>query len=75
MPPIELDSLESFQFDGTPYTVAIYRTHAGFIAYCECRLCPRHRVKSGTFPHKHLAKKECRELVRRHHAEHHALAE
>jgi hypothetical protein len=75
MPPIEFDSSESFQFDGTPYTIAVYKTDNGFVAYGECLSCPRHRMKSETLAHMHLVKKECRELVRQHHAKNHASAE
>jgi len=75
MPPIEFDSSESFLFAGTPYAIAVYKTDAGFVAYGECLSCPRHRMKSETVAHKHLAKNECRELVRQHHAKHHTSAE
>src|SRR4051812_45724990 len=46
MPLLDFDSTESFQVDGTPYTIAVYRTPARFVGYWQCFSCPRHRMKT-----------------------------
>ena len=68
-------SSQAFKIDGINYSIGVYRSNAGFLAFCDCHTCTTHNMKSAPTPDKNAAISECEELIRQHHAEHHPAAQ
>ena len=52
----------------------VYRSDAGFLAFCDCYKCHAHNMKSPPCADKNTAIRQCEELIRQHHAERHPAA-
>ncbi len=60
-----------FLHDGHSYSIGVYESNAGFMAFCDCHVCPTERMRSELMPTKDAAIEECREKIRGHHSQFH----
>lgn len=61
-------------FENIGYTIGVYQSADGFIAFCDCQECPEHNMKSEPVPDKDAAIEQCKELIRQHHSHFHCSA-
>jgi hypothetical protein len=64
-------SSRAFKIDDIHYSIGVYRSDTGYMAFCDCHKCTTHNMKSAPTLDKNAAIYECEELIRKHHAEHH----
>jgi hypothetical protein len=67
-------SSQAFKIDHIHYSIGLYRSDSGYMAFCDCHKCASQNMKSAHTPDKDAAVKECEELIRQHHAEQHPTA-
>jgi hypothetical protein len=67
-------SSQAFKIDDIRYSIGVYKNDAGYLAFCDCHKCTTHDMKSAHTADKAAAVKECEELIRQHHADHHSAA-
>ena len=60
--------------DGITYTISVYKTDAGFMAFCDCQSCGSHNLQTQPGKDRESAIKGCEELIRHHHKDHHCPA-
>jgi len=83
--PVQMDSVamqddvvyvssHAFKIDEVHYSIGVYRSDAGFMAFCDCHKWPNENMKTASMADKESAVKECEELIRQHHTQRHPIA-
>jgi hypothetical protein len=65
---------QAFTLDDVHYSIGVYRSDDGFLAFCDCHKCHAHNMKSTPCADKKAAIRECEDLIRQHHTERHPTA-
>jgi hypothetical protein len=60
------------EIDGMQYSIGVYQSTEGYMAFCDCLHCRNHNVRTTPKAAKEAAIQECRELLDKHHAECHS---
>jgi hypothetical protein len=68
---MEFIKSQAFAVDGVEYSIGVYRTDQGYVAFCDCHACQNHNMRSKPSPGPEAAIKECEELISGHHGECH----
>ena len=60
-----------FTLAGIAYSITIYQSSDGYIAFCDCHRCTAHNMRSKPHPTSEAAAAECEDLITNHHGECH----
>jgi len=58
---------QEFSVDGVTYSISVYHSADGYMAFCDCHRCSSHNMRSPHMPSPEAATKECEQLIRDHH--------
>ena len=74
MPDIVFIKSLAFSMGGVSYSIGLYHSDEGYIAFCDCHQCENHNMRTKPNPDQEAAVKECEELIQGHHGECHGPA-
>ena len=60
-----------FTLEGVTYSVTVYQSSDGYVAFCDCHRCSAHNMRSKPHPTPEAAAAECEDLITNHHGECH----
>jgi hypothetical protein len=58
---------QAFSLGEVPYSISVYHSAEGYLAFCDCHMCADHNMRTQPHPDQDAAVKECEELIRAHH--------
>jgi hypothetical protein len=71
MPELHFVKSREFLLDEHTYSISIYHSDVGYIAFCDCHVCVNHNMRSEPKGDAEAAAKECEELIEKHHGDCH----
>jgi hypothetical protein len=74
MKAMEYVTSQAFTIGGIVYSIGVYRSAAGYMAFCDCHTCHAHNMQSSAVADKNEAIRQCEELIRQHHSDRHPSA-
>jgi hypothetical protein len=71
MPDLTFIKSQEFSLEGVTYSVSVYHSSDGYMAFCDCHRCAGHNMRSRARPTPEAAMAECEDLITNHHGQCH----
>ena len=71
---MEYVNSQAFTIEGIVYSIGVYHSNAGYMAFCDCHTCHAHDMQSSAVADKNTAIRQCEESIRQHHTDRHPAA-
>ena len=74
MADVSFVTSRAFALDHVPYTISVYHSQEGYMAFCDCHKCESHNMRTQPKADRDGAISECEVQIRQHHADVHTAA-